>query len=443
MLRRLLYLEGDELKRLWPFFALYLVMFGSLTIADGVSLSLFVQRVGSASLPKYYALTAAANLLLIGGYLMVAEKQGSRRVFHAILGMSALAYLGAFAAITTREGGGAWYGMIFVVREISYALILMHFGTYLQEYFTRDELNRVLPIVYAGGRVGGILGGAVLEHLGGAVGLANFVLVAAMLSALAMLGIAGIGAIRSPVSATSDEKGDPGVRAPKGIDADAAEIEARRSIGGFLRYVLISPLLFWTTVSSVIYTACRWLLNYQYNAYFETHFATDVEMAAFLGRYTQIALAGSLLFQLVIVNRLVARFGIRGTQMIYACLVALGFGLNLASMTFGRAVFSRVLETELRFGLRNPVMQLITNKFSKAMRIRVRAWSLGALIPIATLGTSAVLGVMTTGLAGWVAWVGAASGAGYLASSWKLTSSFRERLQPKDAGEMQPGLKAQ
>ena len=34
MLRRLLYLQPGELNRLWPFFGLYFLLFGALTVAD-------------------------------------------------------------------------------------------------------------------------------------------------------------------------------------------------------------------------------------------------------------------------------------------------------------------------------------------------------------------------------------------------------------------------
>src|SRR2546421_237459 len=67
------------------------------------------------------------------------------------------------------------FGVLFVTREIAFTLVLMHFGTYLQDYFTRSELNRVLPVIYGGGRVGGIAGGWLLEHLSGTLGPLNVV----------------------------------------------------------------------------------------------------------------------------------------------------------------------------------------------------------------------------------------------------------------------------
>jgi hypothetical protein len=132
--------------------------------------------------------------------------------------------------------------------------------------------------------------------------------------------------------------------------------------------------------------------------------------------------------QVLLVNRLVARFGLKGTHFIYTALLVAGLGLCLLPMTLASAVFGRLVEAELRFGLRNPVAQLLTNKFSKPLRIRVRAWSFGVLVPLGTLAASAGLaGATRLGGAG-VAWFGGLAAAAYLLSSFGLYGSFRERL---------------
>src|SRR5206468_741246 len=176
---------------------------------------------------------------------------------------------------------------------------------------------------------------------------------------------------------------------------------------GFLAYVWDSPVLFWTTVSSVLFMVARWFLNYRYNQFFEAHFADSAALAAFLGRYTQAALLLSLLVQLFAVNRLVAWAGLGGAYLGYAGLVFAGALLCIPPLTLGAAVFARLLETELRFGLRNPLMQLITNTFSKALRVRVRAWTMGLLTPLGTATASGLLaGLVRVGAGGWIGWAG-------------------------------------
>jgi hypothetical protein len=53
LLRKLLFLRPGELDRARPFFLLYLLLFTAFSIADALSVSLFVTQVGSERLPFY------------------------------------------------------------------------------------------------------------------------------------------------------------------------------------------------------------------------------------------------------------------------------------------------------------------------------------------------------------------------------------------------------
>jgi AAA family ATP:ADP antiporter len=422
--RRLLYLRDGELGRLLPFFALYLLASAAFTLADGLTLTLFVKRAGAHDLPLAYGGIAVANLLLIGLYVVFADRAGSARVFYLILGATAGVYLLAWTAVRFLNGGEGWFGAMFVGREIAFTLVLMHFGTFIQDYFTRDEMNRVLPLIYAGGRVGGIAGGAILQHLSGPLGVLDLVPVFVGLLAAVLVLLTVVVARCAPAHAPEDDHSDDGVA---GADP-AREAEARRSLRGFLRFAWSSPLLFWIGVTTVLFVVCRWALNFQYSAYFADHFADGVALAEFLGSYTQVALAVSLLVQVFLVNRLVAWVGLKGAHFLYTALLAAGLGLALWPMTLAAAVFGRLVEAELRFGLRNPVTQLLTNKFSKPLRIRVRAWTFGVLIPAATLAAAAALAGLTGAAVGWF---GALAGAAHLGSAFGLYGSFRERPRPR------------
>jgi ATP/ADP translocase len=436
MLHKLLYLQPGELRRLLPFFVLYFVLFSALTLADGLSLTLFLQKLGAARLPQTYAIIALANLLLIGGYVLVAERVGSVPMFHLIIGGSLAVFAAAWVGLNM-DGDEGWYIVMFAGREISFALAIMHFGTVLQDFFSRDELNRVLTIVYSGGRLGGILGGLLLEQLAQPFGLVNLIGLFIGLCLLSAGLLTVIGRVFPRVHPPEDIHGDPGVRLPRGERGNILEQDARQTFRGFLRFVWASPLLFWNTLTSILFMLCRWILNFQYSAYFERHFANQEELAEFLGRYTQIALAISLVIQLGLVNRLVAWIGIKGTHLLYSALLVTGVALNQLPMTLGMAVFSRVVESELRFGLRNPIMQLISNKFSKALRVRVRAWSFGVITPVATLTSSLLLGGMArANLAAWIPTAGMACGALYLLCCFGLYGSFQDGATAGDSPQL-------
>src|SRR5947207_1867066 len=145
MWNKLLHVREGELRRLAPFFFLYFVLFGAFSLADGLAMALFVRGVGAAQLPTAYALTALINLGVMALYVARAERLGSLRTFHWILGGAAGMFgLGWFGIVQFGEGPFTC-GLLFAGREIGFGLMLLHYGTFLQDYFSRDELNRVLP----------------------------------------------------------------------------------------------------------------------------------------------------------------------------------------------------------------------------------------------------------------------------------------------------------
>ncbi|CAN5715715.1 hypothetical protein BH23PLA1_BH23PLA1_15310 [soil metagenome] len=437
---RVCFVTPEDLRRLAPFFGLYLLLFSALTLADGMSLALFVRRVGADALPRYYGLTALLNLVVVWCYMKVVARGSGAKVFQGIL-LGCLGLFGLAWAATSWLPGDVtpWYGLYFVAREMAYVLVLAHFGTFLQDYFTRAELNRVLPIIYAGGRCGGLVGGALLQHLSPLIGVPRLALVFAAMLVLACLALRKIVRSVPPV-----QDGEPSI-------AEATEAQT-----SFARLLIASPLLRWFAATSVLFMLVRWFLNYQYNHYFEIHFQSEVELAAFLGWYTQWALLISLVAQVVLVNRLVAWTGIKGVHALSSTLLLLGTAWALGPMTLTVAIGCRMLESELRYGLRNPVNQLVTNLFPKTTRVRIRAWTLGALNPLAALLAFLVLGTLQQGgAAAWIALVGLFLAIAHLGASLALYAAFREeaplwaflsrklRRMPKDRAETSKGRMVQ
>ena len=447
MVSRLLFLEEGQLRRAWPFFTLYLVLFAALTLADGLSLALFVARVGADQLPRFQALSAVCVMLSVGWYLRTADRSGSDRVFVGILIGPLLLFALIWAGLACGLLDERCLGLLFLGRELAFALVLLHFGAYLQEYFTRAELNRVMPVVYAGGRLGGIAGGAALEHLSQLVEPVHLLLPLSALLAVSILGVKLIHRFAATVEepcepkTVGSEHGEPrqSRARPAREPVDAATVETSTT-RGFLAFVWRSPLLFWITASTAALFFCRAGLALQCNRCFEREFADEAALAQFLGRYTQIALAVSLPFQLLLVSRLVARIGLRGAQITYALLIAAAALGGWCGMPLAAAVFARFIETELRYGLRNPLAQMTVNLFRRRIRTQVRAWSLGVLIPVATIAASLGIDLLLRGdMPSGLALATIAAAAGYLAASLGLATSIAE---PRHRGLEAPRLPA-
>jgi len=424
---RLLGIETDQLRRAFPFFLVYLVLFAALTMADAVAIALFTSRVGADALPFWYTITALTSLLLIGAYLTQATRVHSKTMFGWILG-GLVSLWSVGWGLSWLSNGVFSMGLLFVTREIALTMVLMHFGTFLQDYFLKKELNQIFPVIYAGGRVGGILGGLAVGLLARLIGTINLVLVTIGLVLLSWGAIVLIGRLIAereepeeeplPTEARPDILGTPSSHQTNPSGRSTAVLQ-------FLFQVGTIPLLFWITMTTLLFVICRWILAYQYTSSFEKHFEDEVALAGFLGFYTQVALMISLGLQLLVVNRLVKRLGVAKSHLIYTLAVAAGLVGNLFFSGLAMGVFSRFVEAELRFGLRNPLHQMLVNQFPKKMRIKVRGWSLGWLIPIGTLLASGLIaGLLFLGGPRWVAIVGILFGILYFASGIKVGKAY-------------------
>jgi hypothetical protein len=421
---RALKIEDQDPRRVLGFFVLYALIFAVLGLADGLSLTMFVKRVGSEVLPIAYGSVAAGNLVFIAIHVYLAERIGRLSLRLWILGLGAIGFVVVLLG-TALTPGALVYGALFGLREIAYTLLLMHFGTFLQDFFSREQLVGGMPIIYAGGRLGGLLGAGVLAAWSALLPLDGLLAVCAALMVTAALWAWSLRRRFEHVHRPSDDEADAQLKGGRGVDAQELDRRGRGSFTDFMVFAWQSPLMFWNTVTAVVYFGCRFVLNYQYNRWFDAWFATDSEMATFMGVYSVIALSFAIVLQLVVVRRMVDWLGLKGATMVYAAGLACVMGANLFGMTVVRAVLSRAMENELRFGLRNPLNQLVINKFSKALRVRVRAWSMGMLIPGATIATSFALGALADQPQSLCA-LGGALGGAYLVGKMRLNESYRE-----------------
>jgi ATP/ADP translocase len=420
---RWLHLSPGDFGRLCPFFVLYTALFGMLAVGDAVSTSLFVQRAGSHNLPWAYGVTALLNVLAVGGYMWVVPRVTSRGLLRGLILLSALLFLGAWGVIhqSAQHPGGAnplWvYGTLFACRELSFTLLLTHFGNFLQEYFSKQALNRVLPIIYSGGRLGGVLGGAMVAVWAGVGPVLDLVLVYAVAGLVCVLLLQRF---KVTASALPPQQGDmvetPEVPFLQAVPGDSrlmgvSETRLDAPVASFWQFMRRSRYFQTLCLSTVLFMVCRWLLNYDYSQVFNQAFGSEQSMAQALGWYTTVAMGLALGIQLFGVNRLIARFGLGWCFQGYNTLVLVMMTLCLLPQAWPHgalviALFSRFVETELRMGFRNPLSVLMGNHYPRAHRPRARAVTIGGMIPLATFLASGLLLWLQHAWPNGVPWVG-------------------------------------
>ena len=436
LLRRILGVDDADLGRTAAFALLYLAVFAALTAFDGVAVSLFVKRVGVDALPRTFGLVALANLVAVGLYVLFAERFSNVRVFVGLALGTSLSCLGAWAFLSGDApiADPRPYTFMYAAREVFQALFLLHFAAFVQRFFTRAHLQQVMPLIYAGGRVGGMVGGVLLTHAGPSVGIVNLLLVGGVIASTVAVGAVVLHLRFTPALDPGDDEASSSLRGANGRSALELDRQARASMRGFLDSLARSPLLLWHAVSTMVYIGCRLVLAYQYSGFFESRFASEVELAAFLGTYAQIALGVSLVLQLFLLTRLVRWIGLRGTQFAYATAVFAALTMHAVHPTLVVAVFARFVDQELRLCLRNPTNQLVTNLLSRPLRNRLRCFNAGVVTPASTLATSVALG--TASAAAWplaVPMLGLVLGFFYLVSNRRMNLAYAERRATKGA----------
>ncbi len=421
--------EPGELRSALPFFSLYACLFAGLTMADTVSLTLFVRQVPASVLPWYYGLTALLSFVLIHTYSRYAPEWASAKMFRRILLLSALAFALCYTLLLTEVMPSVASALLFVLRESVYTMVLLHFGTYLQDYFTKEQLGRLLPIIYAGGRVGGLLGAALLGQLVSAISVMHTIpfFVVAM-----VFGVVGVDRIHRKSQSGDEEENSESASACRPSIPPSAIISGTPRRGFIQDSIFIlrqSPLVFWSSISGFLFMVCRWILVYQYSIAFQQGFLDAQSLARYLANYTQIALALSILVQLVLVGRLIRRIGLANSHMLYNLCMMTGFATGLFPHNLATATWCRFVESELRFSLRNPVNQLITNLYPRIIRIQARALTLGAVNPAATFVSSMSLSILGGLQALWIVpAAGLACGATYMLASWKMYQKMHDDL---------------
>lgn len=358
---KILSVEEGDLRKALPFIFVYALIFSALTMADTISLSLLLEKDGFQKLPLYFGIAAFANLILVNLYNTFAGYICVRIVLQRMLGVSCILFLATFLFI--KGGFEIPYGVLFVIREVSFILILMHFGNFLQTYFEIKSYEKINILVFAGGRFGAIIATFILEFSLTSFGVLNSVLlyVFAILLAIILLQKNVCGASQIPYEKlTSDEN-------PYTKILFNSSFFQLLAIGGFL------------------FIVARWLLNFQYNSIFSFNFMNAEELSLFINRYTQIALIFALIFQVFIANRLFKKVGFTKSFTLYNLLFLVACVVSFFINSLTAAVFARFIENEFRTSLRNPIFQTMTGQFSSSSRIVVRSFLQGVINPVGIL----------------------------------------------------------
>lgn len=403
---------GEQRSQLVWLCAVSLLYSAAITVADDVAQSIFVAKLGVRALPNIFLIKAAIDVVSASLYLPLTRHRNPKGVWRALLLGYALMLGGAWLAITSGlwPSGSAYF--LYIAHEAIWSLAAIHWGILLLALISPAQTKALFPVLFAIGRLGALLGGAIVGGLAMVLGAVHLLWAAALL-ALACL-VASL-------------------KLPRHADVDPPLASSLPEPLGALRlsnwtHAWASPLVRWIALSTAMMVVLRYGLRIVSLAEIQSAFDNDKDrVAAFLGVFSMIGNAAALVLGIWVVPRVLARYSVGAANLAYATSSVLAFVATWLWPSLASASAARFVEVPLKHALKSPLSVMFYAAEKHQMRLAARALVFGAAIPLAT----AISGLGYRQLEAQLAVIsmsGAALALAFVFVSARQNHSYRHRL---------------
>lgn len=400
---KLLAVNPDE----WPvvlyfFFVLLMFAFGA-TFARSIGMTLLIEKLGGDILPFIFILI---DLSVMVGSLLYAyytnKFSGLAILGFFLLSMALFSIIAQLLFIFTFYWwpGENWiYGVFFVGFFFFYILISIHIGSVVASYFTAVQIKRLMSVINTGLPIGGVLGGTtlvvLLSYFQVQPQLLIMVLGVACLGAFGVLGIIkkNLTPVRASTTASKSQQ-----------NPVSQMLKAFKDISG-------SKLMIYMSIGLMLFVITSKLLEYHYQAIIYVKVYPDpTERATFFATYEIFANLAWLFIQLFLTSRIILKFGVGGSNLLYPILSALVasalfvyFFLKATGeiqggilVMLGLGVITQFINQEMRGALRTPANNMLFNAIPPEQWGSNKAFLNGIIFPLSTLIAGTLL-IMITG----------------------------------------------
>lgn len=436
LLKKAFDIQREEILVFSVFFLFYFLIGVQFSIGLAASEALFLSEVGPGFLPYMYIFNALVIILISSFYSSLTEKLSIPAMFKTVLAFFIALILGiqllVFADVRAYAMPIA-FPLLHTLFVMFTNMLPNNFRALYGQYLDVLQSKRLVPIILTGGRCGGILGGlsipALIPVLGSVTNLL-YVWIGAI--------IVSIGAVQYAEWRLREhliEDAGPRKRKRTKTASKEGNLTLLRTNGYVCAFALFSFLV----------VILRSFQDFQYSLVFREAFPDRAQLASFLGYFTAIGSAFSLLVQTFITPRVIKRLGLGTANLIYPLTTIVGLLGMAISPGFYSAVFLRFNNKNLQESIRNAINALLYNAVSPAIRARVGAFVAGQVVAVASIVSGAALLVIKpTGLAlfplspGQVALISLFIALAYLAAGFfvrrEYGAALRRMLEERSLG---------
>lgn len=392
LLKKVFNIQEEELLVFSVFFFFYFLIGVQFSIGLTVSEALFLSEVGPGFLPYMYIFNALMIIFISTFYSSLTEKLSIPAMFKTVLIFFIVLVFGIKLLIFADFRAYAMpiaFPLLHTLFVMFTNMLPNNFRALYGQYLDVLQSKRLVPIILTGGRYGGIVGGLAIPLLIPVLGSVSNLLYV-WIGAI----VVSIGVVQYAEWRLRDHLiDDAGPKKRKTTKKTASK-------GGNLALMKTNRYVCAFALFSFIVVILRSFQDFQYSLVFREVFPDRAQLASFLGYFTAIGSAFSLLVQTFITPRIIKRLGLGTANLLYPLTTIIGLAGMAISPGFYSAVFLRFNNKNLQESIRNAINALLYNAVSPSIRARVGAFVAGQVVAVASIVSGvALLIIKPTGLA--------------------------------------------
>lgn len=366
---RILGVLDDEQSRLIWSGALFFVVFASFSVGLNVADALFFLRFGVESLPWMIMISGLVVMVVTVGYAAGMTGFGQRRWPWLVTGGFSVVIV--LERIAVRADVPGVYPVVWLTSQVVMYVSLTMLWDVAGNLYNARQAKRLFPLLMSAGVAGAVIGNALTGPLAVMFGVDNLLLFEATgLGLAAWLARRTTTQFSNPVSEDSDIIGD-----------------LRAGLETTMRVRLFRLLAGVGAAMSVLF----FFVVFPFSELMTASFPNEAELAGFIGLFSSLATAMTLLVSLLITNRLFARYGVVAVLVMVAVVYVTGFSLWLMSFGLVTAALFRGTQWVTVNALGGTAFSSVFNVLTGRSRSQVRDFVSAVPVQLGTVASGALL----------------------------------------------------
>ncbi|MFN8481454.1 MAG: HEAT repeat domain-containing protein [Anaerolineae bacterium] len=365
----------------WPLVLILFALIGVTTVGaiwgSTVAYAGLLKVVGIGSLP--WILGAAAVLSILGAafYSAFAPVFSNGRLMVAIYVVGVLSLL--LGLFLLHQGSLLAYPILYLLYVAWLPVYNPHLVTFITGFTDAQAAKRVVPVVLAGMRVGLIVAGLTMVVLNRWFSPEGIIIIW-LLSYVASISLVWAAPHFAANRAEAGQRARP-----------VARVGYVTSLREGAQYTHQSPYLRWVMAAGFVLLMLLALIEYRSSQLLLGAFRTQAELASYLGLLGALGNVVALPLLLFGLSRIIARFGLGATSLIYPVMNLFTAGWLFAVPGAASASAAYLDRSAFRAAFQFPVEGLLFNAVPLKMRARARSLAVGLVGPLGAFGGSLLL----------------------------------------------------